>query len=52
MVMARWTADPNNPADTANQRGVEQACTAVSGQAIADFMAKYPSTNSPEPNGS
>ena len=51
VVLARWTADPNNPADTASQRGVEQACAAVSGQAIADFMAKYPSTNSPEPNG-
>jgi hypothetical protein len=51
VVMARWTADPNNPSNTATQRGVEQACAAVSGQAIADFMAKYPSTNSPEPNG-
>jgi hypothetical protein len=52
VMMARWTADPNNPADTASQRGVEQACAAVSGAAIADFMAKYPSTSSPEPNGS
>ena len=47
VVMARWTADPNNPADTASQRGVEQACAAVSGQAIADFMAKYPSDQLP-----
>ena len=26
-------------------------CVAVSGQAIADFMAKYPVANSPEPCG-
>jgi hypothetical protein len=52
VVLARWTADPANPSDTATQKGVRQACTAVSGQAIADFMAKYPSTASPEPNGS
>ncbi len=51
VVLARWTADPNNPSDTATQRGVEQACGAVSGQAIADFMAKYPAASSPEPNG-
>ena len=51
VVLARWTADPNNPTDVASQRGVEQACGAVSGQAVADFMARYPITNSPEPNG-
>jgi uncharacterized protein DUF3105 len=51
VVLARWTADPSNPANTALQKGVRQACTAVSGPAIADFMAKYPQTNSPEPNG-
>ena len=51
VVLARWTADPSNPADGATQRGVEQPCSAVSGQAIADFMAKYPAANSPEPNG-
>jgi hypothetical protein len=51
VILARWTADPNNPGDTASQRGVEQSCTAVSGQAISEFMAKYPSTNAPEPNG-
>lgn len=51
VVLARWTANPDNPADVTGQRGVEQACGAVSGQAIADFMARYPSTSSPEPNG-
>lgn len=52
LVLARWTADPNNPSNAALQRGVEQACATVSGPAIADFMAKYPAANSPEPNGS
>jgi len=51
MVLTRWTADPTNPGDTTKQLGVRQACGTVSGQAIADFMAKYPSTSAPEPNG-
>lgn len=51
VVITRWTADPNNPADVSQQRGVRQACTNVSGAAIKDFMAKYPTANSPEPNG-
>jgi hypothetical protein len=51
VVITRWYADPNNPADTAKQQGVRQACAAVSGPAIKEFMAKYPYANSPEPNG-
>jgi hypothetical protein len=51
VVLARWTANPANPSDPAGQKGIEQACTGASGQAIADFMAKYPVENSPEPNG-
>lgn len=50
VVLARWTANPANPGDQAQQKGVRQSCTKVSGQAIADFMAKYPYTSSPEPN--
>ncbi len=50
VVLTRWTADPNNPSVAANQRGVRQACTAVSGPAIADFMTTYPWENSPEAN--
>ena len=50
VVLTRWTADPNDPSDTTKQFGVRQACTSVSGQAIKDFMAKYPAINSPEPN--
>ncbi|HTF41597.1 MAG TPA: DUF3105 domain-containing protein [Propionibacteriaceae bacterium] len=51
VVIARWTADPNNPSDPTKQQGVRQACTEVSGAAIKEFMAKYPVANSPEPNG-
>ena len=50
-MLTRWTADPADPGDPATQKGVRQACAAVSGQAIKDFMAKYPLEGSPEPNG-
>jgi hypothetical protein len=51
VVIARWTADPNDPGDVTKQRGVRQACSSVSGAAIQEFMAKYPVANSPEPSG-
>jgi len=51
VVLARWTASADNPADQAQQKGVRQSCSKVSGAAIADFMAKYPVASSPEPNG-
>ena len=51
VVLARWTADAANPSDQTKQQGVRMACTGVSGQAISDFMAKYPVASSPEPNG-
>lgn len=50
VVLARWTANPANPSDQAQQKGVHQSCTRVSGQAITDFMAKYPYASSPEPD--
>jgi Protein of unknown function (DUF3105) len=51
VVLTRWYADPNNPSDASSQKGVRQSCVAVSGAVIKDFMAKYPYTSSPEPNG-
>ncbi|HEY0237638.1 MAG TPA: DUF3105 domain-containing protein, partial [Friedmanniella sp.] len=51
VVLARWTANPTNPGDQAQQKGERQACTRVSGQAISDFMTKFPTASSPEPNG-
>lgn len=51
VVITRWTANPENPSDPAQQFGTRQACEQVSGQAVKDFMAKYPFDRSPEPNG-
>ena len=51
VVMTHWYADPAAPTDTAKQRGVRQACGAVSGTAIQEFMTQFPATSSPEPNG-
>ena len=51
VVLARWTASPQDPSDTTQQFSVHQACGQLSGQAIKDFMAKYPVAGSPEPNG-
>jgi hypothetical protein len=50
-MLTRWTASPQDPSDTTQQFGVHQACGGLSGQAIKDFMAKYPVASSPEPNG-
>jgi hypothetical protein len=51
VVLTRWTASPTDPGNATLQKGVRQACVAVSGPAIKDFMAKYPVASSPEPNG-
>ncbi len=51
VVITHWYADPNDPGNAATQKGVRQACTAVSGPAIKDLMAKYPYGSSPEPSG-
>jgi hypothetical protein len=51
IVLAHWYAEPQNPTDAAAQQGIRQACTEVSGEAVKEFMAKYPYTASPEPNG-
>jgi hypothetical protein len=51
VVLTRWTANPQDPSDVSQQLGVRQACGQFSGQALKDFMAKYPFSSSPEPNG-
>ncbi|GAA3607405.1 DUF3105 domain-containing protein [Microlunatus ginsengisoli] len=51
VVLTRWYADPSNPGEQSLQKGTRQACASVSGQAIQEFMAKYPATSAPEPNG-
>ncbi len=51
VVLTRWYADPTNPSEQSLQKGVRQPCGSVSGEAIQQFMTKYPSTSAPEPNG-
>lgn len=51
LVLARWTADPNDPSAVAAQKGVRQACVSASGPAVKDFITKYPVASSPEPRG-
>jgi len=51
VVLAHWTANPQDPSNMTQQLGVRQACGQLSGQVIKDFMAKYPYSSSPEPNG-
>jgi len=51
LVLTHWYADPNDPTNTAKQKGIRQECAAVSGAAIGDFMTTYPAADSPEPNG-
>ena len=51
VVLSHWYANPDQPGDIAAQQGIRQACSLVSGAAVADFMAKYPFKDAPEPNG-
>lgn len=51
IVMTHWYAPRDDPANTTLQKGIRSSCAEVSGAAIKDFMAKYPSVDSPEPNG-
>lgn len=49
VALTRWSADAKNPGDQAKQRGNWQYCGSVSGEVIADFVAKWPNSESPEP---
>ena len=52
VVLTRWYADPNESQRTSSlRRAPGSPVPSVSGEAIQDFMAKYPSTSAPEPNG-
>jgi hypothetical protein len=47
IAFTHWSAAEDNPQD---QTGVWQYCSAVSGEALNDFMLDYPYLDSPEPN--
>jgi hypothetical protein len=50
IALTRWSADASNPSDEDKQRGNWQYCGSTSGKVIADFVAKWPHNESPEPN--
>lgn len=49
VAITHWSAGGNGQTDTTKQVGAFEYCGGVSGQAIKDFMLKYPYTDSPEP---
>lgn len=50
VAFTHWSAGGSGVTDTSKQVGVFQYCDGVSGEALSDFMDKYPYTDSPEPN--
>ena len=52
VALTHWSAGGVGDAATGKQVGVTQFCSAVSGQALSDFMLKYPYLDSPEPTAS
>lgn len=49
IAITHWYADAANTSDASTQKGAFQYCAGVSGEAIKDFMEKYPYTDAPEP---
>jgi hypothetical protein len=50
VAFTHWSiGGSDQKADAGKQVGVWQYCSAVSGEALSDFMLKYPYTDSPEP---
>jgi hypothetical protein len=49
IVVDHWSAGGSGQTDTSKQVGVFMYCSAPSGAALAQFMLKYPYTDSPEP---
>lgn len=50
IAFSHWYADPEAPSDATKQKGVWQYCSTTSGEAVANFVNKYPFQASPEPN--
>ena len=49
IALSHWSAGGSGTTDASKQLGVWQYCPTVSGEALSDFMIKYPYTDSPEP---
>jgi hypothetical protein len=50
VALSHWSAGGSGQTDTSKQVGVFQYCSKPSGEALKDFMLKYPYTDSPEPD--
>ncbi len=50
IAFTHWSAGGTGETDTAQQQGVWQYCSDVSGAALEDFIEKYPYFDSPEPD--
>jgi len=50
IAMTHWSIGGVGETDTTKQVGVWQYCSEFSGEALVDFMEKYPYLDSPEPN--
>jgi hypothetical protein len=49
VALTRWTADADKPSDEDKQHGNWQYCGSTSGAVVADFVKKWPNSESPEP---
>jgi hypothetical protein len=49
IAFSHWSAGGSGETDAAKQVGAWQYCSEPSGEALEDFMLKYPYTDSPEP---
>ncbi len=49
VALTHWSSASEDAAAVNGQQGVFQYCSDVSGEALKDFMEKYPYTDSPEP---
>ena len=50
VAISHWSAGGSGETDASKQVGVFQYCSKPSGEALRDFMLKYPYTDSPEPD--
>jgi uncharacterized protein DUF3105 len=49
VALTHWSAGGSGVTDVKKQKGIFQYCSDVSGEALSEFMLKYPYTDSPEP---
>jgi hypothetical protein len=50
VALTHWSRGGAPEGDRSKEQGIAQYCSEFSGEALEDFMEKYPYTDSPEPN--